>query len=434
LEAAFGGSDFAAGLVTSPAVYANRFFAQGTGYDEVYTFDDEAFSLFGTVDFEITEGLVLTGGLNYTKDKKRFSSDVLASEAFAAIDFDAPQYAFFRQQLLQAGGVDAGTAAFLAANPTLVLPNGASANPLDGLRAFQFQPPLVNFPNSVEDGRTSDDKLTYSARLAFEVTPSVNVYASYATGFKASSINLSRDSRPFASDAAALGAAGLLQPNQSFGSRFAGPENAEVYEFGIKGKWDVAAFNMTFFDQTIKGFQSNVFSGTGFLLANAGSQSTKGFEFDGSVSPTRNLKLTAAVVYLDPKYDSFVGGLNGDLTGTTPSTIPALSTTLGFDYELPIGGDNVLNLRADYHYESKVNLFDDDPSDPAAINFTRTVNALNASMTLKLANGLQATLWGRNLTDARYITTAFPSVGQGESFTGYPNQPKTYGVSAKYKF
>jgi iron complex outermembrane recepter protein len=256
LENVFGASDFAAGLAPNASVYANRFFATGTGYDEVYTLNDKAASIFGTVDFEITDRLTLTGGFNYTDDKKRFSSNVVATEAFAAIDFNAPQYATFRRNLLIDGGVPFGLATFLGANPTTTtLPDGVTplsavgipnANPLAGLRGFQFQPPLVNFPNSIEPGRTSDDKFTYTGRLAYKINDYLNTYISYATGFKASSINISRDSRPFAADAAALGAAGLLQPNQTFGSRFARPENAEVYEIGLKAKWDVAAFNITF--------------------------------------------------------------------------------------------------------------------------------------------------------------------------------------------
>ncbi len=426
LEGAFGAAD---GIN-----YANQFFASGTGYDEVYTFSNEAFSIFGTVDFELFEGMVFTGGLNYTNDRKIFSNNVIATETYASIDFDAAQYAPFRQALLQGAGVDAATAAFLAANPTITLPDGSSANPLDGLRGFQFQPPLVNLPNSVEDGRTKDDKLTYTARLAYEVAPSLNVYASYATGFKASSINLSRDSRPFAADAAALGAAGLLQPNQAFGTRFAEPENATVYEIGIKGQWDQAAFNLTFFRQSIEGFQSNTFNGTGFELDNAGKQTTDGIEFDGFVTPIDGLKFSVAMVYLDPVYDDFITAAGLDLSGTTPSTIPALSTTLGVDYDIELSDVLGLNLRADYHYESKVNLFDDNPNDPAAINFTREVNALNASATLTYNEDLKFTIWGRNLTGAEYLTTAFPAVGQGGSFTGYPNQPRTYGVSARYKF
>jgi outer membrane receptor protein involved in Fe transport len=62
------------------------------------------------------------------------------------------------------------------------------------------------------------------------------------------------------------------------------------------------------------------------------------------------------------------------------------------------------------------------------------VNALNASLTYQMDMGLQLAVWGRNLTDSRYLTTIFPSVVQAGSISGYPSQPRTYGVSAKYRF
>ena len=43
-------------------------------------------------------------------------------------------------------------------------------------------------------------------------------------------------------------------------------------------------------------------------------------------------------------------------------------------------------------------------------------------------------MWGRNLLDDRYIGTIFDSVGQQFSISGYPNQPRTYGVSARLRF
>jgi outer membrane receptor protein involved in Fe transport len=43
-------------------------------------------------------------------------------------------------------------------------------------------------------------------------------------------------------------------------------------------------------------------------------------------------------------------------------------------------------------------------------------------------------VWGRNLTDDRYLTVVFDSPAQNGSVSGYPNQPRTYGVSALYKF
>src|SRR3546814_11493819 len=60
-----------------------------------------------------------------------------------------------------------------------------AANPLNGLKAFQFLPPFLSVPNAVEPGKTHDKDLAWSARLAYELTDTVNVYATYATGFKA---------------------------------------------------------------------------------------------------------------------------------------------------------------------------------------------------------------------------------------------------------
>mgnify|MGYP006276915663 FL=1 len=263
---------------------------------------------------------------------------MISTDVFSGINLDAPQYAPFRQALLIGSGVDPATAAFLAANPTLTLPDGRSANPLAGLKAFQFLPPFLNVPNAVEKAKTNDGDFAYSVRAAYELTDTVNIYATYATGFKASSVNLSRDSRPLASDLPAITAAGLRTTNLAAGSRFAAPEESTVYEFGLKGQWDVAAVNVAVFKQSIKGFQSNVFTGTGFALANAGKQSTFGIEFDGSVRPVRGLNLTLAATYLDAKYDSFVNSAFGDISGTTPAGIPELSMTMGATYTHEFAG------------------------------------------------------------------------------------------------
>ncbi|MCH9004895.1 MAG: hypothetical protein IH838_06335 [Proteobacteria bacterium] len=87
--------------------------------------------------------------------------------------------------------------------------NAGVAAAITGLQALQFLSQTVNFPNSVESGRTKDDDTTWTVRLAFELTDNVNAYVSAGTGFKATSWNLSRDSRPFPQDQAAIEVAGL---------------------------------------------------------------------------------------------------------------------------------------------------------------------------------------------------------------------------------
>ena len=301
------------------------------------------------------------------------------------------------------------------------------------MRPLQFLKPVLGFPNSVEPGKSKDDKTTWTAVFAYQATDAINLYARAATGFKATSWNLSRDTRPFAMDIPALLAAGLGVPNMSAGTRYAGPEDSTSYELGFKSNWRSGTLNVAIFDQTIKGFQSNTFTGTGFLLTNTGKQSTKGIEVDSMWHATDQLQLTFAATWLDPKYDSFpegpgVGGIE-DLSGTTPAGISEFSSSLAAVYYFDIGAVQSF-IRGDYYYESEVRVIENVPEEVAS----RKVSLLNASMGFAWSNGLELILWGRNLTDDEFLQSAFPSVAQFGSYGGYPNQPRTYGASLKASF
>ena len=423
---------------------AAQFGGQGQGRFEDWDYKNKAYSIFGTADYEITDGLVLTGGFNYTKDKKDIASNISVTDVFSNID-------------LVLVGANAGVPAVIptgaVGNTSTLYPritacpnrNGAASvcNPFLGLAALQFLPQFLNLPNAVEDGRTNDGKLTYSGRVAYEATDNINLYASYSTGFKATSWNMSIDSRPFVSDfvagspaqgapitPSAIRTAGLQTTNLTSGTRYALPEEATVMELGLKAKWERAAFNLTIFDQSIKNFQGNSFIGTGFVLSNAGKQSVKGVEFDSSVNPIDALQLRAATVYLDSKYDSYVASQFGDLSGKSVGGIPKWSTTLGATYTAKLTDRADLVLNTDYHFESNTVMNDD----PTAAQYKREVKDLGASATFRLDSGLQFSLWGRNLTNAKYLSVIFPSVVQSGSVSGYPNAPRTYGASVKYKF
>jgi iron complex outermembrane recepter protein len=315
-----------------------------------------------------------------------------------------------------------------------------------GLVGFQFFPPFQNIPNAVEPGRTRDNNVSYTARLAYDATDQINLYASVASGFKASSINLTRDSRPTAANRTALINQGLAVTNLTSGSRFAGPEKATVYELGLKANWGLATANLAVFKQEIRGFQSNIFTGTGFFLANAGKQSVFGIEFEGTVKPARGLTLGLAMTYLDPKYDEFRQSAFGDASGTTPADIPAISATFSVDYEHRLANDDRIILHGDFHYESQTQLVEGLPAYlripgcgvqcavAAALPFKREVEDLNLSLTYAMSNGLELTAWGRNILNDRYLSLIFDSPAQTGSISGYPNQPRTYGLSARFRW
>ena len=376
---------------------AGTFFANGTGAQDTFSQDDQASSLFGQFDWLLNEQLTLTAGFNYTEAKKEVTVSQVNTNVFASLP----------------------------------------ASLLGGLAALQSSlPPVVNLPNAIEDNTSDDSDTTYTLRLAYDVNDNVNIYGSYATGFKASSWNLSRDSGPNAADLAALQAAGLTTnaPNLSAGSRFADPEESEVYELGLKAMFESGSFNMAIFDQTIKGFQSSIFNGTGFELRNAGMQSTKGVEFDLVYYPVESLRLGFAGTLLDPLYDEFVGGgfEGADLSGTKPAGIHEVSLSLSALYDFRLGNNDAY-ARADYQYADEVIIVDNIPPAVAAIA-TREIGSLNMSAGMNTQSGLNLSIWARNVTNDEYMTSGFPTPAQAGSFNIYPNLPRTFGITARKSF
>jgi outer membrane receptor protein involved in Fe transport len=435
-------------LNTLEALYGHApgtFQAAGQGLIDISTMDDTAFSIFGQVDIDLGDRATLTLGANYTEDEKDVTFNSTATDVYSNTDlnndptvFGAPLPAVLFAQTFEANtGLPATPAniAFIesvAPGTSAAIQAGVAAGIAD-LQVLQFLTPTVNFPNSVESGNTKDDDTTWTVRLAFDMTDTVNVYASAGTGFKASSWNLSRDSRPFPSDQAAIEAAGLSVPNLNYTTRYAAPEESTVYEVGLKGMWDTVALNLAIFTQDIEGFQGNIFTGAGFTLSNAGKQSTDGVEIDIRWQPTESFEGTFAATFMDPLYDSFVGaeGINGptDLSGTQPPGIHEVSLTAAGRYSFSVGNADGF-IRAEYIFEDEIQVIENTPASVAS----REVSTINASIGLAWDNGFEALLWGRNINNDEYLLSAFPSVAQAGSYSGYPNQPRTYGLTVRKYF
>ncbi len=434
-------------IESSLGVPAGTFLASGQGTIEDSGQDDQTYSIFGQIDWHVSDRATITLGANFTNVEKDAFVRQTNTDVFSTVDLVPVGFGLIFGQLT--GGLPP-TPANIAANPAAAgaaqafspvictAATGPACNPLLGPDSVQGQlqllPPVVSFPNAVENGKSSDSETTWTARIAFDATDTINVYASAATGFKATSWNLSRDTRPVAGDIPALIAAGLGVPNLVDRTRFAGPEDSTVYEIGMKGRWGPHYVNVAIFDQEIEGFQSNVFTGTGFALVNAGKQSTTGLEIEALWVPTDSFKWSFAATLLDPEYDSFPNG-NGvdgieDLSGTAPAGVHEVSISTSGTYEFDIGADKTGFIRAEYRFEDEVQIVENVPFDIAS----REESVINASAGVSWDNGYQILLWGRNLTDDEFLLSTFPSVAQDGSFSGYPNQPRTYGVTFSATF
>jgi outer membrane receptor protein involved in Fe transport len=450
--ASTGSTTALSGLETALGLPAGTFFAANSGSSIFTRQESDAYTLFGQLEADLTDRVTLTAGVAYTNTEKTVDFRQTNNDVFAGLDL--VQIGFAQIFGALTGGLPP-TPANLAARPAQaaqadilsVTPcsatTGPACNSALGLYALQFLHPVTPFFSG-----SDDSKLTYTARLAFDLTDNINAYAGVSTGYKASSWNLSRDSKPLAPATpprSPLG--GAVNPYYPrFGTRFAGPEESTVYEIGLKGRWPRAALYVALFDQNIKGFQDNTFRGTGFVLSNAGEQSTQGIEIETQFQVTDNWRVDLAATILDPTYDSYTGapspcsGRNVDRTGTAPLNVHDTSISVGLNYAWSMGDVDGF-VRADYDYEANTLVSEHEQATtncgvvPPTNTFDtyREVGTINASAGFS-RDGWDFMVWGRNLNDDDYIIQTFPSVAQQFSVSGYPNQPRTYGITVRKNF
>jgi iron complex outermembrane recepter protein len=409
------------GILTAfGAATPGSFFAPGNGLQqELFTQDDESIAVFGTVDFHATDALTVTGGIRWETETKEVVNDVITNGAFQALDLtNIPQLAF------------------------IPLPVGAFA----GLQPFQFFPPFTSTPPV---SRT-DEKVSYLGRIAYDVTDNLNLYGSYTTGFKSGGFNLS---------------IGSIASSPGFE-----PETTRSFEIGAKGNFfdGKMTTNIALFDQQVTDFQANAFNGVGFDLTNAGQVSIKGFEIETQIRPHENFILTAATTYLDGTFDDFVGGACPNSIFIDPLNIPAGFATCSPTIEDPANpGTTIANtgftgvrdvsgesidffpdfsasgtamliipmgelesyVRGEIQYAGTINIFDE------VTPINQNVVLLNASVGFGNPDqGWQIIGFVKNITNEEFAQSTFNSVAQPGGINGYPNDPRTYGVTVRFTY
>ena len=388
------------------------FFRAGNGSRSLVGQDNQAITLFGNVDFDITDKLTATLGLSYTKDEK---------EAFVRED----NTAFFSNTDLFGANGGILTQFF----PTTVL--GA-------LSTLQFLPSVLDFPNAVEDGKSDDDNVDYTFRLSYALSDNANIYFNHATGYKATSWNLTSNTRPSRAAINALFPTGGAPFNLTAGSRFAEPEEAELFEIGYKASYSNASIYVSIFDQSVENFQSNTFVGNAFTLINAEEQTARGIEIESVWQPTNNLTISFSGAYIDAEYDSFLNSEFGDISGTQVGNVNEYSASIGAKYNFNISGNDAF-VSVDYQYENEVETEDGSTINPqnvallAAGEGVREVSTVNMAAGISIDN-IDVSLWARNLFNDEYIIQNIATPIQPGSFNGYPNAPHIYGLDIRYKF
>lgn len=275
--------------------------------------------------------------------------------------------------------------------------------------------PLGSLPNSLA---LTDTQVSPMATLSYRPAADILVYASWGRGHKSGGFNDSRVDQP------------------TFDA-----ETADSYEAGVKTAWlderlvlNLVGFYIDYRDLQVRGVQ-----GTTPLFRNAEQAVSKGVEAEVVARPLPNWTLSGSLAYNDAAYEDFViggigpGGGDLDLSGNRMPLAPRTSLHLSSQYTQPLGGLGDGYVHGEWNRKSAY--FLDFMNDPGGRQDAYDV--VNARLGLALPNGIDVSVWGRNLTGSDYkvdfIGDLPPAVFGGSQFHILA-PPRTYGVDVKATF
>jgi outer membrane receptor protein involved in Fe transport len=427
-----GYANIAAAIGFVPAPGTNLI--NGTGIvNDTYRQKDRNFAFFThNVLSIVPDKLLLTIGLRYTNDKKMLDTSFNHSNAFC-------------------GALRATPLVGLSGIPCAI--NG-SAGP--------------GFASSSPGGTSSEERLTGTAVVSFKPTEHLLTYGSYSRGYKAGGYNL---------DTAALTVAAPSANNLRFA-----PEIVNAFELGAKLNLRQVKINAALFYESFKDFQLNLFNGSNFQVTNvegckddlggrdrdaiAGNSAcatdhlkdgvkSKGVEIEAYLYPARDVSFTAGVTYAETKYANNLTGTNGtslgaalfQLPGSQISNAPQYVVTSSVAWTPQITEKLSALLYLDFRYQSQINTGSDLDREKLQQGFG-VINSRLGFYGAEHRWGLE--FWAQNLLNEKYqqIAADAPAQGSGtiagiagglqtsvnQLYITFPAEPRTYGVTVKYKF
>jgi iron complex outermembrane receptor protein len=371
---------------------------QFLGNDPVKTTSKAA---FGTVTWDLTDALSLTGGVRYTKDYKSYT--------YYRYNFDGVTINPFVDPVGAANG--AGY-------------NGPNGTALTGRKA-------------VFEGNRTD----WHASVDYRFNPAVMAYFSAGTGYKAGGVG----PRPFNAEQA----------------RPFGPEKLTSYEVGLKTdlfdrhvRFNTAVFYNDFTDAQLVLLSCPQYGGPGpcALPQNAGNAHVWGVEAEILAISAGGLQIDLSGSYLhwdwqcvDPQVvPTPVPGATG--CSSDPAVINQLSGNpigfiekqghVGIQYEFHLGNGSTLTPRFDAAYQGPQNGTNNTPvpGSPSDV-YGRVGGFTVANARLIWTNpkkDLQATLEATNLFNHYYYYGKFDLTGAGSgTITGSPGAPFGWSIMMK---
>jgi iron complex outermembrane recepter protein len=290
----------------------------------------------------------------------------------------------------------------------------------------------LSFSNAYDyEEERKEDHWTGNLNFQYDLNEDTMMYLNLATGYKAG---------------------GFDADNSLDASREFEDESVESIEVGLKTEFmdGRGRLNAAIFSSDYEDVQVSTFETAGFIVGNAAETSVDGAEFDVTFAATQELTLTAALTYLDARYDSFEdaactweqrvaagSGCTQDLSGAQLQFAPDWSGNLSAEYITAIGPDMELTVAADALWTDDVvvaNDLDKNVIQKEYWKFNARIQLSSADDTWRVA------LVGKNLTDETTFNWGndLTLSGSGYGFEGgyfhHIEKPRTVELQARYSF
>jgi len=304
-------------------------------------------------------------------------------------------------------------------------------------------PVLIGRKNSILQSQTytaaSDDSdVSGQLTLAYELTDTVNAFASYSRSFKSVGVNLS-------------GIPNDAQGNPAIAAATVKPEKVNHYEAGLKSSLagGRVTANVNAFQTTINDYQANVVnSAVGVLrgyLANAGEVRVRGVELELNARIGDSLSLYASGTWSDGKYTDFVdapcplelaGAPGGGVCDISGQRLPGLS-----DVALSIGGEfnragSLLSAPGEFFagidasYRSNFS----SSATPSEFLVVDAYSLTNVRLGFRAGDRWEAFFWARNIFDKNYFEFLSAQPGSSGMYVGQVGDPRTAGLTLSLAF
>ncbi len=269
--------------------------------------------------------------------------------------------------------------------------------------------------------------------LSYKPTDRVNTYATYAKSYKPVGVNVA--GLPTVNGQPALDLAVIK------------PERVNHYEIGAKTTpFNNTIFNITFFNTDITDYQTNVQAAElgvnrGYL-ANADKVRVRGAEVDFSVTINSHFSINGAATYTDGKYIKFINAplpleetgssiSFKDVSGTSLPGVSKWAGSLGGEYTKDaklFGNLGKFFVGLDAYSRTEFS------SSPSASKYLIVPGyaIFNGRLGFRVAEGLSAHIWGRNLFNKDYFEQLLPAGGNAGHYAGVLGDQRTYGITLKY--